>query len=125
MSEEYNGLTVIERVRIPFEQQTKYKAWHVTDYAKCICECGNTALLPYNAVKTGIVKSCGCRKRNASRNNINKINSNRGVKLIEYLGKKWTVKEFSDNFKVPSRTIYRCLDYGLSAEEIAKKGRRI
>jgi hypothetical protein len=122
MNEKYNNLTIIERVRIPFEQQTKYKAWHVTDYAKCICDCGNETLLPYNAVKIGFIKSCGCAKRKASQNNMKQINKNKPIKLISYLDKEWTVKEFEEHFNVPSRTIYRCLNNGLDPESIARKG---
>lgn len=58
IGQKYNRLTVVEFSHIDNNNSKWYK---------CICECGNTAIVKGSYIKNGITKSCGCAKIDAVR----------------------------------------------------------
>lgn len=55
----YGNLIVIKRVDNQGKGFTVYE---------CLCDCGNTKLVRANNLKSGAVKSCGCLRRNNTKN---------------------------------------------------------
>ena len=56
----FGRLTVVEKAENIILGGHQKTAW------KCVCECGNTIIVPTNRLSTGTTKSCGCLNRELS-----------------------------------------------------------
>ena len=70
VGKKYNMLTVIEFAKTAKDGHAMWK---------CECECGNTTIVPGNALKSGNTKSCGCFNKKASTERIVSINTKHGM----------------------------------------------
>ena len=56
----FGRLTVVNRVERNFAYRNRNLRW------KCICECGKTAIIRGQHLKTGLIRSCGCLRAQMS-----------------------------------------------------------
>ena len=60
----FGRLTVLEEAPAPSEYLTYKGLWY-----RCRCQCGNEAVVRRSCLLEGKTKSCGCLRRETSRNN--------------------------------------------------------
>jgi hypothetical protein len=65
----FSRLTVIERAG----SIRKKSAW------RCRCICGNETILPSDALRMGVTKSCGCQKRDSTIQTMQRIKKTHGM----------------------------------------------
>lgn len=93
----FGMLTAVERVPPPSEHYATNATWW-----RCICDCGNEAVVRSYALKNGNTRSCGCLRKKSRRaidltgERFGKLEVIRRAKRpdgeLSYLGTYWQVK---------------------------------
>ena len=92
--EKFSLLTVQRRV---FRDGNKKTFW------QCVCDCGNTTVVPAGDLKNGKVKSCGCLLRSQRENQLEDLSGKKFGRLL--------VTEFSGFHTYPTerKACWRCI----------------
>ena len=98
--QKFNKLTVISRAENTKDGRAQWN---------CICECGNTTIVPGKALRNGNTKSCGCLSREKARERlIQKHQLNAQEKMIGKKFGKLTVLSDSGKRSACGNIIYIC-----------------
>ena len=82
-------------------------------YYLCKCDCGNTAVLRGDTLRSGKTSSCGCGYEESKKKFGSRVAKHWIIDGVEY-----NSLEIIDKFGIPNASLYRKLKQGKTIEEI-------
>lgn len=121
MKRVYNRLTIEEHISKP-EGIEKYQSWKSNDWVRCTCKCGNEVLAPFNAIRKGYIKSCGCLRAECASAILEECrDSTHNAINLEYNNEIHNIAEWSRITGIPRSTILYRLSKEMPVEKVLER----
>lgn len=82
--------------------------------AKCVCDCGNTKIIATSSLKAGLTKSCGCVRKEISKEKMqtHKLTNSRLYSIYKGMKERCNYKKHKEYSEYGKRGITVCKEWG-------------